>query len=242
MPPGWPDADLLLLGEQHDAPEHQQHSARVVTELAAQGRLAALALEMAEQGHDTTALPRDASDTRVRAALAWDEAGWPWAAYGPIVFAARRAGVPVHGANLRRADMRDAMRDATLDTAVPETVRRRLQADVRDGHCGLLPESQWPGMTRVQIARDRTMAATLRGLAQPGRVVLLVAGAHHVDATCGVPLHLAGSGLRLRTVRLATGATDPTASPGFDETWPTPARPAVDHCAQLARRLAHPPR
>ena len=139
---GWPAADLLLLGEQHDAPEHQHLSARVAAELAAQGRLGALALEMAEQNHDSRALPRDAPEEAVRAALAWHEAGWPWAAYGPIVLAALRAGVPVHGANLPRAAMRAAMGDAALDTAVPAAVRRRLEADVRDGHCGLLPDAR----------------------------------------------------------------------------------------------------
>lgn len=234
---GWPAADLLLLGEQHDAPEHQHLSARVAAELAAQGRLGALALEMAEQNHDSRALPRDAPEEAVRAALAWHEAGWPWAAYGPIVLAALRAGVPVHGANLPRAAMRAAMDDAALDAAVPAAVRRRLEADVRDGHCGLLPDARLPAMTRVQIARDRAMAATLRHLAQPGRVVLLVAGVHHVDATCGVPLHLAGSGLALRTVRLGAGAAMGESTPGFDETWATPPLPPRDPCAELQRSL-----
>ncbi len=243
---GWPQADLLLLGEQHDARAHQQLSARVTAELARQGRLAALALEMAERGRETAALARDADEAAVRAALAWHEAGWPWAAYGPIAMAAVRAGVPVHGANLPRAAMREAMADAALDAAVPAPVYRRLQADVRDGHCGLLPEERLPGMTRIQIARDRAMAEALRSLAmadrrrdpaQSGRVVLLVTGANHADATRGVPLHLIGSGLVLHGVRLAAGAAIGERTAGFDETWPTPPLPAQDHCAELRRQL-----
>ena len=41
--------------------------------------------------------------------LAWDDAGWPWAAYGPAVMAAVRAGVPVLGANRPRSRMREDM-------------------------------------------------------------------------------------------------------------------------------------
>lgn len=233
----WPQADLLLLGEQHDARAHQRLSERVAAELARQGRLAALALEMAERGRHTAGLARDADEPAVRAALDWHEAGWPWAAYGPIAMAAVRAGVAVHGANLPRAAMRDAMGDAALDAAVPAPVYRRLRDDVRDGHCGLLPDERLPAMTRIQIARDRAMAETLRGLARPGGVVLLVAGVNHVDATRGVPLHLIGSGLALRGVRLGAGAAMDEQTPGFDETWATPPLPAKDHCAELKRQL-----
>lgn len=237
---GWPQADLLLLGERHDALAHQRLGAQVAAQLAGQGRLAALALEMADQGRQAVGLPREADEAAVRDALAWNEAGWPWAAYGPIAMAAVRAGVAVHGANLPRGAMGEAMREAALDAAVPDAVRGRLEADLRDGHCGLLPASQLPGMTRIQIARDRAMAETLRGLARPGRVVLLVAGANHVDATRGVPLHLAGSGLTLRTVRLGAGAAVDEQTPGFDETWATPPLPAQDHCAALKRQLDGP--
>ena len=42
-------AEILLMGEQHDAPEHQQLQTAVVQALAGHGRLAALALEMADR-------------------------------------------------------------------------------------------------------------------------------------------------------------------------------------------------
>ena len=45
-------ADALLLGEQHDAAEHQAIERETVEALAARGRLAALAIEMAEEGHE----------------------------------------------------------------------------------------------------------------------------------------------------------------------------------------------
>ncbi len=187
------EAPALLLGEQHDAPSHQQAHARVVGDLAAHGRLAGLALEMAEQGAGTANLPTSATETEVRAALRWDEAAWPWAPYAPAVMAAVRAGVPVAGANLPRARMRAAMADTSLDGLLSVQALARQREAIRDGHCGLLPESQLGPMARIQVARDRAMAQTVTALAQqaaPGQRVVLLAGAAHVDVELGVPRHL----------------------------------------------------
>ena len=51
----WLPADVLLLGEQHDAPAHQQWERDTVQALAREGRLAAVVLEMAHAGTDTAA-------------------------------------------------------------------------------------------------------------------------------------------------------------------------------------------
>ena len=55
-------ADILLLGEQHDADEHQRLQRAVVQELARRGQLAALALEMAPEGRSTRALAADVEE------------------------------------------------------------------------------------------------------------------------------------------------------------------------------------
>ena len=183
-------ADILLLGEQHDAPDHQQLERETVQALADRGQLTALALEMADQGTSTTGLTPDASEDIVRTALVWNDAGWPWAAYGPVVMAAVRAGVPVLGANLPRARMRDAMANDALDTHLPTAQLQTQRTRIREGHCDLLPESQIAPMTRIQIARDAAMAQTVMAARQPGKTVLLIAGSGHVDRTLGVPTHL----------------------------------------------------
>lgn len=245
--PGWPQAEWLLVGEEHDAPDHQAAAAHLVGRLAGEGRLAALALEMAESGRSTAGLPAQAEEATVREALGWVEAAWPWAAYGPAVMAAVRAGVPVHGANLPRAAMRETLEQVAIDGWVSPGVRERLQEDVRRQHCELLPAAKLPGMTRIQIARDAAMAATLLRLRQPGRVVLLMAGHYHVHAELGVPRQMkrlgaeAGPG-RLLALRLeAGGALPPTVGLG-GQSVPTPAieRPA-DPCAGLRVPPAAPP-
>jgi uncharacterized iron-regulated protein len=192
-PPAAPPTDILLLGEQHDAPGHQRLHGQAIQALVSQGRLAAVALEMAEQGTSTAGLSRDASDAAVRAALRWDDSAWPWQAYGPAVMAAVVAGVPVVGANLPRLRMRAAMADAALDALLPGPALKAQQQAIRLGHCELLPETQIAPMTRVQIARDQAMAQTLSQAAVAGKTVVLLAGAAHVDPKLGVPQHLPAS-------------------------------------------------
>ena len=229
--------DAILLGEQHDAPEHQKIHAQVVEILSRRGHLSALALEMAEQGRNTVGLSSRSDATAVRRALRWNDAAWPWKLYGPAVMAAVADDVPVFGANLPREDMQAVMQDRSLDTRVsPQALQAQLSA-IRAGHCDLLPEAQIAPMARVQIARDRAMAQAVVDHARPGAVVLLLAGSGHVDRQVGVPLHLP-PGFQLKAVRLlAGGSTPPPAVPGFDVVWPTPPVPAKDHCADLRRKL-----
>jgi len=233
-----PPHGLLLLGEQHDVAEHHALERATVAHLAAQGRLAALVLEMAERGASTAGLPRTASEAEAQVALRWSQAGWPWERYGPSVMAAVRAGVPVLGGNLPRTEMAAAMRDASLDPRLPPAELRAQQEKIREGHCNLLPDTQLPGMTRIQVARDLAMARTLAEAAADGRgQVLLLAGGQHVRRDRGVPVHLPPAlAARTQSVLMVAGGQSATAE-GVDRAWPTPAVPPKDHCAGLRERF-----
>lgn len=198
--------DALLVGEQHDARAHARLQERWVASLARQGRLGAVALEMADRGTSTAGLPPNATEEEVRSALRWNQEGWPWPRYAPAVMAAVQAGVPVVGANLPRTSNRQAMADPLLDRLLPETALAAQQEAVRAGHCDLLPAQQIAPMARIQIARDVAMAQTVASLVQPGKTVVLLAGAGHVREDVGVPLHLP------RTVRARAAALPPEAT------------------------------
>ncbi len=235
-------ARLLIFGEQHDQPDQQRQVADAVQALAARGELAALVLEMAEQPQRTSALPRDAGEAQVREALQWR--GWPWEPYAAVVMNAVRAGVPVLGGNLPRADMRAAMADTTLDALLDAATRARLAEAVRIGHCHLLPAAQEPGMVRIQIARDRAMAqvaaAALRA-APADSTVLLLAGAQHASRDRGVPLHLrremAADMPPLQVVMFSA----PDDGLRADERRTAAFTPQPDHCEALRQHLAAPP-
>ena len=198
--------DALLIGEQHDASAHPALHERWVASLADRGRLAAVALEMAERGTSTAGLPASASESEVQQALHWDARGWPWPRYRPAVMAAVRAGVPVLGANLPREQQRAAMQDRSLDQLLPGPALKAQQQAVRLGHCEMLPESQITPMTRIQIARDRSMAETIASAVAPGKTVVLLAGAGHVQEEVGVPKHLPAN-VRARSLPLPAEET-----------------------------------
>jgi len=227
-------ADAILLGEQHDAPEHQQIERDVVALLAARGTLSAVVLEMAPRGGSTAGLSPAATEAQAREALQWDEGAWPWPTYASPVMAAVRAGVLVAGGNLPRTAMRSAMADLRLDGTLPPGALAAQHEAVREGHCGLLPETQIAPMARVQIARDESLAQTVAQLASPGKTVLLMAGAMHVDRAAGVPLHLPAA-LRTRAVALRADDGTAEAEPALhiDAAWHTPKVPPKDYCAQV---------
>lgn len=235
-------ADAILLGEQHDAPDHQRIHRLVVETLARQHSLAALALEMASQGQSTEMLSPDADEDLVRATLQWSNGAWSWSSYGPVVMAAVRAGVPVVGANLPKARLRETMADPGFEALLPDPALKLQQQRIRVGHCDRLPESQVGPMTRVQIARDISMAQTLVQRARAGKTVVLLAGSGHVDRTLGVPLHLP-EGFRTRTVLLHGEQADDAVKKNtaeFDQFWPTRPAPPTDYCASFAASQGQP--
>ncbi|QIL42935.1 ChaN family lipoprotein [Acidovorax sp. HDW3] len=232
---------LLLLGEQHDAAAHQQWQAHSVQWLAARGQLAALVLEMAEAGHSTQGLPAQADAAAVRQALAWNDSAWPWAHYGPAVLAAVRAGVPVYGGNLPRAQMKAAQQDSALDTHLSAPAWQRQQDAVRAGHCDLLPPAQILPMARIQLARDRSLAQTGQALLQPGRTVLLIAGLQHVQRHLGIPTWW-GQKYESKVAIAQAGQAQAAIKTEADWIVLTPALAPRDHCAELRQSWGAPPR
>ena len=229
--------DVLLLGEQHDAAEHQQIAQQVIALLAARGLLAALALEMAEVGASTATLKPSSTEQQVQSALRWSNKEWPWQSYGPAVMTAVRAGVPVMGANLPKSQRQASMADSKLDAQLPGPALKAQQQLIRIGHCNLLPESQITPMTRIQIAKDVTMANTLSQAVLPGKVVVLLSGSGHTDRQLGVPQHLRAD-LRFKAVRLRAGnEAQSEAADAFDSIWVTPALPDTDYCARFKAQM-----
>lgn len=233
-----PNAELILLGEQHDASEHQELARLSVEALASKQALSALVLEMADAGVSTEGTPTGASEAAVRARLKWNDAGWPWTRYGPVVMEAVRAGVPVVGSNLPRSAMRAAMKDDALDGKVPSAVLAGHRERMIEGHCGLLPESQVPAMARIQIARDERMAQTASMWMRSGKSVLLLAGAEHVKKDRGIPLLLDAKSKGKVVVIWMQAAAAINKDPALaDLDWQTPPISPKDYCADMKKSM-----
>lgn len=231
----------VLVGEQHDNPDHHALQLWLLRELATQRPQGSLLMEMLNPDQQARV---DAAQAVTRAgqppadaftALAW-QANWDWSVYGALVTYALRQPYPLLAANLDRAQIMQIYKQRPVLTGQASTtqqVRATLLDDIRESHCGLLPEAQMPAMLAVQQQRDRRMAERLMAAPTPA---LLLAGAFHVRKDLGVPLHLKdlGAGEGNAVLILAEAGKTVTAEHA-DYAWYTAAQPEQDHCAQLRR-------
>ena len=229
-------APRVLVGEQHDNPDHHALQRWLLQSLALyrpQGSLLLEMLEPVQQVKIDYVRTQNPLPVELAQALDWRQ-GWDWKFYGPILRDAFAQGYPVVAANLDRDEMKDIYRNrpelSGTRSSAP-TVRESLLEEVREGHCGMLPESQLPAMLAVQQQRDRRMAQRL--LEAPGPALLL-AGGQHVRKDVGVPLHIADLGTEQGTLVLMLAQVGETVdSQAADFVWITAALPKKDYCADL---------
>ena len=244
----WQDAQVIALGEQHDQIAHHQWEAQTVKQLAAHQRLSALVIEMAPAGGSTASLPATASEEQVQQALHWQSGsaggGWPWNDYGPMVMSAVRAGVPVLGGNLPRAQMQQTMGETRYDSHLPAAAWQAQLDAIKEGHCGLLPESQFAPMARIQLARDESMAkvtaSAVQQQAQPGQAVLLVAGRGHVRSDIGVPTWLP-QGFKQKVAIAQSDKAQAAINMQADKLLTLTGNASKDQCAELREQWKNRP-
>ncbi|HUL58555.1 MAG TPA: ChaN family lipoprotein [Anaeromyxobacteraceae bacterium] len=200
-------ADFVFLGETHDNPDHHRMEARFVRAVTASGRRPALAFEMLDTGEQAAvdaALAKAPKDPdAVAAAVKWDKSGWPpFASYRPVFEAGLDAGLRIVAANLSRKEGRDVVTKGpegvpaelrpilARDEPLPPEFAESLRREMRESHCGELPEKHVEPMVLAQRARDARMAERLVAAAGPDGAIL-VTGAGHAREDHGVPVHVA---------------------------------------------------
>lgn len=232
-------AERVLVGEQHDNPDHHALQLWLSRELARKRPQGSVLMEMLNPDQQNKVDQAQAAARAGQAitnpfdALAW-QPGWDWSLYGPLVMHQLRQPYPLLAANLERAEIMQIYRQRpTLEgeRSGAGDVQVRLLTDIRESHCGLLPDSQLPAMLAVQQQRDRRMAETLMAAPQPS---LLLAGAFHVRKDLGVPLHLADLGAQAGSAVLILAEVGRSVDASMaDYVWFTAAQPEQDHCAKL---------
>ncbi|WP_137805690.1 ChaN family lipoprotein [Pseudomonas sp. G(2018)] len=234
-------APRVLVGEQHDNPDHHGLQLWLLRELAQQRAQGSLLMEMLNPDQQAKV---DAAQAATRAgqppadpyqALSW-QANWDWSVYGALVTYALRQPYPLLSANLDRAQIKQIYKQRPTLSGEASTTRQvqtTLQEDIRESHCGLLPEAQMPAMLAVQQQRDRRMAERLMTAPTPA---VLLAGAFHVRKDLGVPLHLKDLGADQGNAVLVLAEVGKTVTAqSADYVWYTAAQPEQDHCAKLRR-------
>jgi uncharacterized iron-regulated protein len=255
-------AHFRLLGEVHDNADAHAIQAELLEEIAAAGPKPLVAMEQMDRKGEATLQQRLASTKltadEVAKAAGFDEKGWNWPFYRPLVDIALRAGMPLRAANLSRKEAGQVARkglDALgesrvaalrLEAAWSAEREQALREIIREGHCGALPESALPNMAAAQRARDATLAESLLGAGRDGAV--LIAGNGHVRRDLAVPLYLAARAADKRScsvgiLEVESGTETPrdyarsaaSRIPLYDFVWFTPRWERPDPCAAFRR-------
>jgi uncharacterized iron-regulated protein len=253
------ESHFVLLGEIHDNAEHHRLQRKLIAALVRDGRRPAIALEQFDREHQpaltaaSAERPRDAA--HVKHAARFNDKGWQWGFYEPIVALALDHGLALVAANLSRADAgrvlsagleslgTDVVRELGLDQPFESARRERLERVIDAGHCGKLPRTSLARMVEAQRARDAVMAHALATYGANGAV--LIAGNGHVRRDLGVPYYLErlAPGASVSTVALIETYPDRMhaedyadgAIPQFDYVWFTSAAEREDPCLQFRK-------
>lgn len=251
-----PSADVVVLGEVHDNPDHHANQARAVAAL----RPKALVFEMLTPDQLARLGEADRRDAQtLEAALDWQQSGWPdFAMYWPIFAAAPEARLFAGGVD--RQDARRAVKEGAatffgadagrygLDQPLAAPLQAELEAQQMQAHCNAMPAAMMPGMVEVQRLRDAALAGgAIQAMAETGGPVVVIAGSGHARADLGVPAVLGRAAPELRvlsvgqlergTMENATGQSDVAApseeAPPFDLWIASPAVAREDPCLSL---------
>lgn len=232
----------LLIGEQHDHPDHHQLQTAILAKLADKNRLGAVAFEMANTEQQPLLdewLGR--GDDVEPEQLNWSP-GWPWERYQQQVRQALNHATRVIGADLPRTGQMQAYQQGAAEGQLDHAHSRFMMELIFTSHCEMLPRENLSQMLQVQLGRDQQMANAMIANTDPEKVNVLIAGSMHIKNDLGIPRWLTTD-----TTSLVLTPLDAMTEPSkyLEETYPdypleelssdfllfTPTMPEEDYCA-----------
>lgn len=247
-------AEVLLLGETHDNPEHHRLQRRILAARTNAGSPPTLLMEQ----FDIDQQPAIDEALRNGGDLGPLMRGWEWPHYRSLVADALHAGMRLRAANVARSGLRPVVRDGFSAIAAGEIERLALHRTwdgerekfmaeiIEASHCGKVSGPLREGLVRAQRLRDATLADA--ALANLGHGVVFILGRGHARRDVGVPHYLAAR--RPGTRVLSIGLVEVSAgnslaaryeaervgpAPAFDLIWFTARAERPDPCIAFGK-------
>ncbi len=245
----------VLIGEKHDNEDHHRLELQLLESLINEPhRHVVFEMLTDKQQNKIALLTSDDSLDQIHAKLSWNDKGWPWKDYAPLIQHSLSKGANISAGNINRAIIKQIYQQKNSDTLfnkvrfqtlknISETAKEQILNQVFESHCQLMPKAQLAPMMSIQLARDASMAHAMLTGDEPS---ILIAGSFHTQKNMGVPLHLrqvtkqASKTLLLAEVRTNQQQPEDYASLSeADYIWFTPKQVEKDYCEEL--RLKHKP-
>jgi uncharacterized iron-regulated protein len=264
---------LVLLGEVHDNPDHHRLQAWIIEnsiKADTQHRPAMVfehirtnqqpALDQFKTLRETGGAATSSDLFRL---LDWDKSGWPaQAMFAPLFDAVIRAGLAIYPASPPREKVRavgrgepsslslDDRARLKLDEPLPPPLADALVTELKEGHCGALPDTAIPAMSAAQRYRDAAFADVLLAAADQHGSAILIAGNGHVRSDRGVPWYVRKRAPDKKVVAIVLAEVEPektdpasyvprdaNGEPAADLVIFTPRAERSDPCAQLHQQV-----
>lgn len=230
-------ADVLILGEVHENPEHHRLRGELIGAIA-HPRITVLA-EHLDAGAKV--------DFSAGVLTGLERAGfhaksWQWPMHEPLFDAISKSGLALLGANLPQAltssvyasgwsALPDGIRETLERSTLSDAGQRALSQELFEGHCGMLAREALPKMMHVQRARDAYMAYE----AWMHAPSVLVAGNGHAWRLVGVPQVIAAMAPQAKVVSVMFVEGPPKDLSAADYFWVTPVVSRPDPCEVFHR-------
>lgn len=196
--------DVILLGELHDNPAH--HQARADLILSFHHPKLSIVAEHLPAGHEVM---WSNSLLKSLESAGFDAKGWMWPIHEPLFRAVQKQNLPLIGGNISNTLTSDLFKrgeeaiPAPLlktykDSPLVEVSRNKLDQELKDSHCGQLPDTYLPAMRLIQRMKDSSFAQLLTDHTPS----LLIAGDGHVRKDYGVPQIMALSAPNLKVLSI----------------------------------------
>lgn len=214
------DADVFVLGEVHDNPQHHEVQAHLVQILGP----TAVVFEMLspEEAATLDAVPRDpAAIVEAADGFHWDNL----ADYAHVL----AVSPVIRGAALDRETVRAAFAEGAAAAFGPDAVRFGVDMDLPEAeralresaqfiaHCEAMPREMMGGMVEAQRLRDAVFAReVVAALDAHGAPVVLITGNGHARTDWGVPAYLARVRPGLKVFALGQGEDGSAPDGAFD--------------------------
>ncbi|WP_246139466.1 ChaN family lipoprotein [Falsiphaeobacter marinintestinus] len=237
-------ADVILLGEIHDNPDHHMLQAEIIETL----QPSAIVWEMLT---DETAARINAgaldNPANFEAVIEWAKAHWPnFDLYRPVLVAAED--LQQYGGLVPRAAASKAMElgigpafgagsgEYGLGIRLDPAQQSVREAHQQEAHCNAMPPELLPKMVDVQRLRDATLAkATIRAFDDTGGPIVVVTGNGHARKDWGVSVYLKRVQPALRVFSLGQ-SEDGSVRGIFDAVVDSPAVERPDPCAAFEKQ------